>query len=92
MEYLDLVIAKESRRTESALCAISVKNLGKESILTTLAPKKPVAQSIGSINVGQRVVGNILTYKVHDTYEDVSVCEEVKGNTFSPTINGNGRK
>ena len=79
MEYLDLAIAKESGRTESALCAISGKKLGKESVLTVLVPKKPVAESVGSINVGHRVVektleedkNEISTYKTHDTNEDV---------------------
>ena len=102
MEYLDLTITKESRRTESALCAISGKNLGKESVVKTLVSKKPVAQSVRSINVDQRVVENLLvedkdiffTYctKIHNTNEDVSFCEKIEGNTFSATINGNGRK
>ena len=55
MEYLDLTIAKESRRTESALCAISGKTFHKEAVLTALLPKKPAAQSEGSINVEQKV-------------------------------------
>ena len=58
MEYLDLTIAKESRRTESALCAISGKKLGRESVLTALVPKKPVAQPVGSISVDQKVGEN----------------------------------
>ena len=34
MEYLDLTIAKERRRTESSLYAVSGKKLGRESVLT----------------------------------------------------------
>ena len=33
MEYLDLTIAKKSRRTESALCAISGKTFRTEAVL-----------------------------------------------------------
>ena len=59
---------------------------------------KLVAQSVGSINVDQRVVENpsvedkneISTYKVRNTNENVSVYEEVEGNTFSPALNRNG--
>ena len=58
MEYLDLSLVKESRRTESALCAISGKKLGRESVLTALVPEKPVAQAVGSINVDQKVGEN----------------------------------
>ena len=50
MEYLDLTIANESRRTESALCAISGKTFRKEAVLTALVPMKSVAQPVaGSI-------------------------------------------
>ena len=58
MEYLDLTIAKESKITESALCAISGGKLGKESVLTALNPKKPVAQLVSNINVDQSVGEN----------------------------------
>ena len=51
IDYLDLTIAKESRRRESALCAISGGKFGKESVLTALVRKKLVALSVGSINV-----------------------------------------
>ena len=40
MDYLDLKITEESRRTESSLCATSRENFGKESVLTALFPKK----------------------------------------------------
>ena len=60
MDNLDLMIAKEKRKTESALCAISGKTFGKEFILTALVPKKPVAMSVGIINVDQKVVERAL--------------------------------
>ena len=60
MKYLDLTIAKGSRRTEPSLCAISRKMFGKELLLTVSVSKKPVALSVGSINVDQRVVENPL--------------------------------
>ena len=59
MDYLDLTTATESRRTESVPCAISGKIFGNESVLTTLTPKKPVALSVGSIDVDQRVLENV---------------------------------
>ena len=59
MDYLDLTIATESRRTESVPCAILGKIFGNESVLTTLTPKKPVALSVGSIDVDQRVLENV---------------------------------
>ena len=43
LEYLDLTTAKESRRTESALCAISGKIYLKEAVLTALVPNKSEA-------------------------------------------------
>ena len=57
MEYLVLTIAKESRRTQSALCAISEKTNRKEALLTALVPKKSVAQPVGSIKVDQKFGG-----------------------------------
>ena len=58
MTYPDLTIAKESRRTEPALCAISGNTFHKGAVLTALLPKKPVAQSVGNINVDQKVGEN----------------------------------
>ena len=97
---LDLTIAKKRRRTKSALCVISGETFGRESVLTVLVPKKPVALSVGSINVDQSAVKNILvgdkngilTYKIHNTKEDVSFCEQIEGNTLSPTMKSNGKK
>ena len=59
MEYLDLVLAKESRRIESNLCAISGKTFGRESVLTALVSDNPIAPPVGSINVVQRIVENL---------------------------------
>ena len=55
MDHLDLPIAKENRRTEFDLCAISGKTFPKESVLTALLPKESVAQPVGSIKVDQKV-------------------------------------
>ena len=63
LDYMDpshLTIAKARRRTKYALCAISEKTFGKKSVLTALVPKKPVALSVGNINIDQRVVENAL--------------------------------
>ena len=46
LDHLDLAISKESKRTESARCAISGKSFGKETVLTTsVVPQKYVALS-----------------------------------------------
>ena len=58
MDYFGLTIAKQNKRTEFALCEISGKTFGKESILTALVPKKPVALSVGSMNINEKVVEN----------------------------------
>ena len=58
-----------------------MKKNGKESVLTAIFPKEPVALSVGSINVGQRVVENPLvedknerlTYKMHEDTDEVKV-------------------
>ena len=96
MDRLDIMAAKGSRRAESALCTISGKTFGKESVLAPLVPTKLVALSVNLINVDQRVVEsdlvkgknkiNILTCKMHNTNENVSFREKVEGNTLSPTI------
>ena len=51
IHHFDLTIGKESRRTKSALCAISRKMFCKESVLMTLVLKKPVTLSVGIINI-----------------------------------------
>ena len=94
MDHLDLTVARENRRIESALCTISGKTLGKESVLTTLAPKKPVALSVSSINIdSMEDKNNNSSYKKHDsTNEEVSFCEQVESNILSPTIDDTDRK
>ena len=88
MEYLDLTIAKESRRTEYALCAISGKTFRKESVQTVLVPKKSVAQPVGSIKVDQKLGGKpvvesknkSLADNIQETTNEVSRCEKVESN------------
>ena len=100
MEYHDLTITDESKRTESALCAVSGKKFGKESVLTALVPKTPVVLPVGSVNVDQRVVKihkwgartKFQRPKIHNTNEDVSFCEQVEGNNMSPTTDDTDRK
>ena len=59
MDHLNLTNAKENRKTKSALCAISGKTFGGESVLTALfSEHSVVVLSVGSINVEQRVVEN----------------------------------
>ena len=86
MKYLDLAIAKKSRRTESSLCAISGKTFRKESALTALVAKKSVAQQIGNIKVHQKAGGKTvvenknknLTYKIQENTNEVSCSEKIK--------------
>ena len=84
MDCLDLTIAKESRRSESALCSISGNTFGKESvILTALVPMRGVTQSVGSTNVDQIVGENpLVEYK---TRNEVS-CEKIESNNLAPMI------
>ena len=98
MDHLDLTKAKESRGTESALCAIPGKPFDKESVLTALVPNKSVALLV---NIDQRVVENASvedqnndsTYKVYDnTNEKVRFCEKVEHNAPSSMTEGNDGK
>ena len=43
IDHFESTIAKENRKTESVFCAFSGKTFGKDSVLTVLRPKKPVA-------------------------------------------------
>ena len=58
-DYLNLTTAKKRRRIKSALCAISGEKLDKKYLLTALV-FKPVALSVESINIGYRIVENLL--------------------------------
>ena len=93
-EYLDLKIAKESRRTESALCSISGKTFHKEAVLTTLVPTKSVAQPVGSIKLDQKVGGKpvldnknkSLAHKIQEHTNEVSCREKIESNNQGPTV------
>ena len=58
LDPLDLAISKESKRTESACCAISEKSFIKEIMLTASVPQKPVALPAESINLWHRRLGH----------------------------------
>ena len=101
MNHLDLAIEKESRRTEFALCAISGKMFGKEFALLDIVPKNPVALLVGSINIDQRLIENVIvedennssTYKTHDnTNKDVSFCDKIESDGSWCTIDDTNKK
>ena len=56
MNHLDLAIAKESKRTESACCAISGKAFGNQTVQTASVPQKPITLSAVSMNIDQRAL------------------------------------
>ncbi|CAN0458149.1 unnamed protein product, partial [Ascophyllum nodosum] len=58
LDHLDLAISKQSKRTESACCAISGKSFSKEIILTASVPQKNVALPAESINLWHRRLGH----------------------------------
>ena len=101
MDHLDPTTAEEIRKSESFLCAISGTSFGKESVLMTLVSKKPVALSVGIINVDQRVVESALvkdknknntSTSIHNTNEDISFCVQVENNVMSPTTDNADKK
>ena len=54
-----MAISKESNCTESACCAILGKTFGKEIVLTTSVPQKPIALSSAvCMNIDQRALEN----------------------------------
>ena len=70
-----------------------------KSVLMALIQKKPVALSVGSINIDQRVVENASvedknnnpTYKIlHSNKEEVRFYEKVKRNYILSTIDDTG--
>ena len=67
MDHLDLAVAKESKRTESVLSAISGKMFENETVLTTLMPIKSVALSAASINLDQKALKGILVRYIKDS-------------------------
>ena len=58
LDHLELAISKESKRTESACCAISGTAFGNQTVLTASVPQKPIALSAVKMNVEQRALGN----------------------------------
>ena len=91
LDHLDLAISKESKRTESACCAISGKLFSKETVLTASVPQKYIALSSSavSMNIDQRalqdgssVVGHdndspmILHNSTSSKRSEVSCCEK----------------
>ena len=64
LDYLHSAISKESKRTESACCAISGKSFCKETVLTASVPQKyissPVSMNIDQISLqdGSSVAGH----------------------------------
>ena len=70
MDHLDLAISKESKRAESACCAISGKAFSKETVLTASVPQKPIALSSAvSMNIDQRALqdGSSVVWNSNDS-------------------------
>ena len=96
MEYLVLAIAKESRRTQSALCAMSGKTFRKEASLTALVPNKSVAQPVDSIKIDQKVGGKPIVEEKNKSLADniqentssngVSCRMKIESNNHGPTV------
>ena len=89
MDHFDLAIAKESKRTESACCAITGKAFGKKNVLTASVPQKSIVLlSAVCMNIDQRALGigtvghnnDILMYRIFynptSTRSEVSCCEK----------------
>ena len=67
LDHLDLAISKESKRTESACCAISGKVFSKETVLTASVPQKYIALSSAvSMNIDQRSLQDGSSVVGHD--------------------------
>ena len=98
LDNLDFaIIVKESKRTESACCAISGKSFAKENVLTASVPQKPIALSSAvCMNIDQRALENDsvghsydipryrILHKFPSTSLEVRCCE--KNNTPSSTM------
>ena len=77
LDHLDLAISKESKRTESACCAISGKLFSKEIMLTASVPQKPVPPPTESINLCHRRLGHpneTILRKVRDLMDSRVKC------------------
>ena len=88
LAHLDVSIAIESKRTESACCAVLGKTLGKENVLTASAPQKSRALSSAvCMNIDQRALGNgsVVVVNVADSHiqridlatEETTVIQQV---------------
>ena len=67
LDHLDLVISKESKRTESTCCAISGKTFSKETIRTASIPQKSIAPSSAvNMNIDQRTLQGGSSVVGHD--------------------------
>ena len=57
LDHLDLASSKESKRTESACCAISGQVFSEETVLTASVTQKYIALSSAvSMNIDQRAL------------------------------------
>ena len=56
LDHLDLAIAKNRKRTESACCAISVKTFANQTVLMASVIQKTLALSAESMDSGQRAL------------------------------------
>ena len=67
LDHFDLAISKESKRKESACCAISGNLFGKETVLTTSVPQKHTTLSSAvSMNIDLRALQDGFSVVGHD--------------------------
>ena len=83
LDHLDLAISKESRRTDSACCAISGNAFSKETVLTASVPQKYIALSSAvtvSMNIDRRALqdGSLVVGHDNDSpTSEVRCCEKM---------------
>ena len=56
LDHFDIAVVKESKRPESACCAISGKLFSEEAVLTSLVPQQSIALSAVCMNIDQRAL------------------------------------
>ena len=67
LDHLDLTISKESKRTGSTCCDISVKSFCKETVSTASVPQKYIALfSAVTMNIDQRALQDGSSVVGHD--------------------------
>ena len=67
LDHFDLAISKESKRKESACCAISGNLFGKETVLPTSVPQKHTTLSSAvSMNIDLRALQDGSSVEGHD--------------------------